>query len=1237
MNKFFLLLFSVVSSVVIQGQQAFYGVDAERKYPGMEIVREKPGLAFPEFLKPGPSIRLDGDRLNHFLKSLIQKKGLSTDLRLVSKDKDAQGFIHLTFQHYINNVPVEAGMYKVHLKDYVWHSAHGNLFAVDPNANAQASIGADAAVQSAIHAVPAQVYKWEVPEEEADLKFWTNHLGASYYPSPSLCWVAPQGDFHGQKLRLAWKMDVYAHQPLARFDVFVDAQSGEVLWLKNKIHTADSLGSVVTAYSGTHPMTADFFNGQFRLRETGRGNGIQTFDLNNGTSYGNATDFLDADNIWNNVNASLNQYAGDAHWGAEMTYDYFLQIHNRNSIDGNGFMLRSYVHYSNNYNNAFWDGQRMTYGDGDGSVFTPLTALDITGHEIAHGLTSNTANLIYQNESGALNESFSDIFGMAVTAYASNTLEWTIGEDATPNGNGIRSMSNPNAYNDPDCYGGSFYYTGSQDNGGVHTNSGVQNYWFYLMTVGGTGTNDLGNTYSVNAQGVIKAAEIAFRNLTVYLGPSSNHQDARFYAIQSAIDLYGACTPEVIATTNAWHAVGVGGPFSATVTANFSTPFQSFCQAPAMVSFTNTSVNAGNFIWDFGDGTTSTQVNPTHTYAQPGSYNVKLIADGGACGMDSIIQSSYIIVDPNLPCNITMNPNGTNQTQFSCTGTLFDPGGPSGNYQDNLNSVITIAPTGAATVSLQFSQFNLENNYDYLYIFDGPSINSPLIGQYTGNTLPNGGTITSTAGAITLRMFSDVYVNELGFVLDWSCQLPSTPPVPDFLATALTSCDGDIQFQDMTTNGAVSWFWDFGDGQSSTQQNPQHQYQQDGTYSVKLVATNLVGSDSIVKPAYITIDRPDAPQGNDVYLCQPDTAHLSAAALGTVYWYTQLGATNPVATGPNFSTYVSVSDTFWVENQEAQMPSFVGPLDNSFGGGGFHNNSSTQYLIFDVDQPTTLVSAWVNANSAGNRSFILWDGSGNQLDSRFVLVPAGTSRVALNFHLQPGVNYRLGGSDMDLYRNNSGVNYPYNPGGHVEITGSSAGAAYYYYLYDWELQGDPCISPRVPIRVEQGPVISGFSKQTTGLSVQFTATSSNASFYQWDFGDGQSSTLANPLHTYTQAGTYTVQLISGNPSCSDTVTDMVTVQVSGIENALTALHVQLYPNPFTDQVWIKGALMHGVWEVQLLDLRGRLLSEQALESTGEQVSYALKPLQGLAPGTYLLRLRHKASGTEQSLRLVKRP
>ena len=127
--------------------------------------------------------------------------------------------------------------------------------------------------------------------------------------------------------------------------------------------------------------------------------------MNQGTSYGNAVDFTDGDNFWNNT-SNLDNYATDAHWGAEMTYDYFFSMFNRNSIDGNGFALVSYVHYGNNYSNAFWDGQRMTYGDGNNN---PFTALDITGHEITHGLTNFTANLVYQNESGALNESFSDI------------------------------------------------------------------------------------------------------------------------------------------------------------------------------------------------------------------------------------------------------------------------------------------------------------------------------------------------------------------------------------------------------------------------------------------------------------------------------------------------------------------------------------------------------------------------------------------------------------------------------------------------------------------------------------------------------------------------------------------------------------------------------------------------------------------------------------------------------------
>src|SRR5262249_49114357 len=152
-------------------------------------------------------------------------------------------------------------------------------------------------------------------------------------------------------------------------------------------------------------------------------------------------------------------------------------------------------------------------------------------------------------------------------------------------GTGIRNMANPGTFGDPDTYGTGNWYTGTGDNGGVHWNSGVQNFWFYLLSQGGTGSNDYGNAYSVTGIGMTDAAAIAFRNLTVYLGANSQYTDARFYAIVAAEDLFGACSQQVISTTNAWHAVGVGNTFNATVSASFTAPATQFCSANALVSF----------------------------------------------------------------------------------------------------------------------------------------------------------------------------------------------------------------------------------------------------------------------------------------------------------------------------------------------------------------------------------------------------------------------------------------------------------------------------------------------------------------------------------------------------------------------------------------------------------------------------------------------------------------------------
>lgn len=471
--------------------------------------------------------------------------------------RDVKGTEHARYQQKYNNIPVEGAVYIMHIAGGKVKSENGKWIESFPAELAtKPAVTAEIALKAAMADFGAKIYKWQLPEEEQFIKNETKNPAATFLPQSELVYYSGEQDINPADLRLAYKLDVYAAEPIGRRFYFVDAVTGVVLGKRDLIHTTNANGTAITAYSGTQPITTDAISGSYRLRETGRGNGIQTYNLKQGTSYSRAVDFTDADNTWNNVNTSRDQYATDAHWGAEKTYDYYKANFNRNSIDGKGFAIKSYVHYSRNYFNAFWDGSRMTYGDGDASDGNkPLTALDVCGHEITHGLTSFTANLNYSGESGAMNEGFSDIFGTAIEFYARpGKADWLIGGDFST----IRSMSNPNAYDQPDTYKGINWYTGTSDNGGVHTNSGVLNYWFYLLSVGGSGTNDKGTAFNVTGITVQKAAAIAYKTLTEYLVPSSQYGDARALSIKAAEMLYGAGSAEATQTTNAWNAVGVG-------------------------------------------------------------------------------------------------------------------------------------------------------------------------------------------------------------------------------------------------------------------------------------------------------------------------------------------------------------------------------------------------------------------------------------------------------------------------------------------------------------------------------------------------------------------------------------------------------------------------------------------------------------------------------------------------------
>ncbi|MCK5857280.1 MAG: M4 family metallopeptidase [Bacteroidales bacterium] len=1188
--------------------QSYQGIEADKLISDAANVRIDKDSKLPTYIEFKQGKEIDFNILDSWLKR-IYKLPENCAFIEIDRQQDQIGYTHIRYRQTVNNIIVRDAMFMAHIKGNKVYSINGIISPLAADASTK-SINEAQALKYALAKVNAKVYKWEIPVEEQWIKHFEEDVNASFYPNAEMVIIKNKVS---NKYRLSYKFDVYAHEPLSRANIYIDAQNGAVLFINDKIHHSDSVGTASTKFSGSKTITTDYVSaGSFRLRETGRGNGIETYDMNNGTSYGSAVDFTDTDNNWNNVNANQDEVATDAHWGMEMTYDYYWNKFNRNSIDGNGFALKSYVHYSSNYVNAYWNGQVMTFGDGNSSV-APLVSIDIVGHEITHGLTSHTADLDYQDESGAMNEAYSDIFGTAIEHYG-KTGNWTLGEDI---GMIMRSMSNPKQYNDPDTYLGTNYYLGTADNGGVHTNSGVLNHWFYLATDGGTGINDNLDTFTVVGVGIDTAAAVAFRTLTVYLTNTSQYADARFYSIKSAMDLYGPCSPAVAAVTNAFYAVGIGAEYVNGVHAEFTTAFTEYCAPPAEVKFENLSSNAITYKWYFGDGNTSTQFEPTHTYTNFGTYNVKLVVDGGTCGSDSLLKPEYISVDTANPCMVIMPPSGSS-TVTGCAGYIFDEGGNS-DYSNSTSVTTTIAPVGASSVTLTFSTFGFEASYDYLKIYNGTSTSAPLIGSYDGNQLPNGGIIVANSGAITLHQITDNMVTDIGFAASWQCAFAAAPPVSDFLADDTLSCVGTVNFTDISSNGPTTWYWEFGDGNTSTQKSPTHTYSSNGYYDVKLIATNSYGFNTIIKNAYIHVVMPNTPYAPNMARCNAGTIQLHATGNGLIKWYNSQSSQMALDTGSYFTTpNLSQSASYWVENIQTNPTINAGKLTKTGPGSVLNAN---QALIFDVYKTLVLDSVTVYATSAGSRTITLKSSSGTTLESKTVNVINGETQVYLGFVIPQGTDYELGGKN--LFRNNAGANYPYTVSGLLSINRSSAASnplSYYYYFFNWKVQKQACASERVEVHayINSAAPTANFVLTNNDPYVDFSDQSTNPGASSWDFGDGGSSALGQGTHLYLQNGTYTVTLNVNNGCGTDTKTKTVTIgSATSIKHATEKSNIKLYPNPTNGKFTIDLGSNSEYKLISIYDFMGKLVIQQEVEASIQKIQMNAN---NLSSGMYLIRL-----------------
>jgi Zn-dependent metalloprotease len=341
--------------------------------------------------------------------------------------------------------------------------------------------------------------------------------------------------------------------------VVTDAATGDKLFEWQAVHN----GTGNTQYSGQVTLgTAP----SYTLTDTTRGN-HKTYNLNRGTS-GTGTLFSGPDDIWGNGQPSNLETAGaDAHYGAALTWDYFKNVHGRSGIRGDGVGAYSRVHYGNNYVNAFWQDSCfcMTYGDG-ASNSKPLTSIDVAAHEMTHGITSNTAGLVYSGESGGLNEATSDIFAAAVEFSANNPQDvgdYLVGEKIDIRGNGtpLRYMDKPSR----DGSSKDYWYSGI-GNVDVHYSSGPANHWFYLLSEGSGAKTVNGVNYDsptsdglpVTGIGREKAALIWYKALTTKFSSRTDYAGARTGTLAVATELYGAASAEVKAVTDAWAGINVG-------------------------------------------------------------------------------------------------------------------------------------------------------------------------------------------------------------------------------------------------------------------------------------------------------------------------------------------------------------------------------------------------------------------------------------------------------------------------------------------------------------------------------------------------------------------------------------------------------------------------------------------------------------------------------------------------------
>ncbi|MFL0270024.1 M4 family metallopeptidase [Candidatus Clostridium radicumherbarum] len=645
-------------------------------------------------------------------KELLDFKGSKNDLKGKNISKDELGYTHVKLSQILDGYEIKDRVITVHFdKDGYIVNFTGNI---ENKVNVVTKLGTK-----------------NITSKEA-IEIAKNKIGVTELRQAAS--FEKEVLIKEDKAYQVYKINIQYNTPeIGNWDVYVETSSGEVVKVDNNIRYDGAVTGSGTAVDGTVKALNLYQSGTiYQLKDvtkpmTGQ---ITSYTANNAQVEPGTLATSTSTTISDKAEVSAHYYAG-------MVYDFYKNLFNRNSINNSGMNIISTVHYGSKYNNAFWDGTQMVYGDGDGTQFTYLSGdLDVVAHEMTHGVDSSTANLNYQDQPGALNESLSDIFGVLIETYDKynvkgggtwtfNTADWVVGDDVyTPgtSGDALRSLANPGLYGQPSTMSG--YVNTTSDYGGVHTNSGIPNKAAYLIA---------------QSIGCDKTARIYYRALTNYFISTTDFSGSKSGLVQAATDLYGASGAEVSAINSAYTTVGIGSSaqdtyepnntISQAYAINFDQVYNSYIFSSSDIDYYKVSptsagsitVNLTNLPADYdlylvnssgtvlaqsiNGGTTSESL--TYSNSAAGTYYIKVIGYNGAYSTTQAYNLKATFsgssVDP-------YEPNDSTSTAYAIiSGTTYN----AYIYSSTDVDYYKISKTTSGTISISLT--NLPGDYD-LYL-----------------------------------------------------------------------------------------------------------------------------------------------------------------------------------------------------------------------------------------------------------------------------------------------------------------------------------------------------------------------------------------------------------------------------------------------------------------------------------------------------------------------------------------